>query len=119
MIRLPTKIKLYLQDNGKVYKTERDNKTFILENVSDARGDHIKEWNVSGVSEPTAEQLATYESAGKTDESLRNVNAKRKNEYPTLRDFAEAYTEKEIGGNSTKWDAYVINYNKVRTENPK
>jgi hypothetical protein len=31
----------------------------------------------------------------------------------------EAYTEKEIGGDSTKWDAYVINYNKVRTDNPK
>ena len=39
--------------------------------------------------------------------------------YPNLKEFAEAYTEKEIGGNSTKWDAYVINYNKVRTENPK
>ena len=39
--------------------------------------------------------------------------------YPRLKEFAEAYTEKEIGGDSTKWDAYVINYNKVRTENPK
>ena len=44
---------------------------------------------------------------------------KRKAEYPHLREFAEAYTEKEIGGDSTKWDAYVINYNKVRTDNPK
>jgi len=39
--------------------------------------------------------------------------------YPNLKEFAEAYTEKEIGGDSTKWDAYVINYNKVRTDNPK
>jgi len=39
--------------------------------------------------------------------------------YPSLSDFMEAYTEKEIGDDSTKWDAYVINYNKVRTENPK
>ena len=45
--------------------------------------------------------------------------AKRKKEYPSLNDFAEAYTEKEIGGDSTKWDAYIVNYNKVRTENPK
>ena len=43
----------------------------------------------------------------------------RKRKYPPLNEFAEAYTEKEIGGNSTKWDAYIINYNKVRTENPK
>ena len=40
-------------------------------------------------------------------------------QYPSLQDFAEAYTEKEIGGDSTKWDAYVINYNKVRSDNPK
>ena len=39
--------------------------------------------------------------------------------YPSIKDFMEAYTEKEIGSDSTKWDAYVINYNKVRTENPK
>ena len=39
--------------------------------------------------------------------------------YPSLKEFAEAYTEKEIGGDTTKWDAYVINYNTVRTENPK
>ena len=44
---------------------------------------------------------------------------KREGEYPSTKDFMEAYTEKEIGGDSTKWDAYVINYNKVRTENPK
>ena len=39
--------------------------------------------------------------------------------YPSTQDFMEAYTEKEIGGDSTKWDAYVIAYNKVRTDNPK
>ena len=43
----------------------------------------------------------------------------RKKEYPSLQEFAEAYCEKEIGGNNTKWDEYVINYNKVRTDNPK
>jgi len=39
--------------------------------------------------------------------------------YPITKEFIEAYTEKEIGGDSTKWDAYVIKYNKVRTDNPK
>ena len=43
----------------------------------------------------------------------------RKAEYPSVDDFMEAYTEKEIGSDSTKWDAYVIAYNKVRTDNPK
>ena len=44
---------------------------------------------------------------------------KRRKEYPSVEDFMEAYTEKEIGSDSTKWDAYVIAYNKVRTDNPK
>ena len=39
--------------------------------------------------------------------------------YPSVKDFMEAYTEKEIGEDSTKWDAYVVAYNKVRTDNPK
>jgi hypothetical protein len=43
----------------------------------------------------------------------------RASAYPSVADFMEAYTEKEIGGDSTKWDAYVIAYNKVRTDNPK
>ena len=44
---------------------------------------------------------------------------KRQGEYPSIKDFMEAYTEKEIGNDSTKWDDYVINYNTVRTDNPK
>ena len=39
--------------------------------------------------------------------------------YPELKEFAEAYCEKDIGGDSTKWDAYVLKYNKVRTDSPK
>ena len=43
----------------------------------------------------------------------------REKAYPELKDFAEAYCEKEIGGNSTKWDAYVTAYNKVRSDTAK
>jgi hypothetical protein len=39
--------------------------------------------------------------------------------YPNLKEFAEAYTEKEIGGDDAKWNEYVTKYNKVRTDNPK
>jgi len=39
--------------------------------------------------------------------------------YPSLKEFAEAYTEKEIGGDDAKWNEYVTKYNKVRTDNPK
>ena len=43
----------------------------------------------------------------------------RKDEYPHTKEFMEAYTEKEIGGDSTKWDAYIVKYNKVRSDNQK
>jgi hypothetical protein len=43
----------------------------------------------------------------------------REEAYPLLKEFAEAYCEKEIGGDSTKWDAYVTKYNLVRSNNPK
>ena len=44
---------------------------------------------------------------------------KRDLEYPSLKEFAEAYTEKEFGGDATKMDAYKIKYEKVRSDNPK
>ena len=43
----------------------------------------------------------------------------RERAYPSVNDFMEAYTEKEIGEDSTKWNEYVTKYNKVRTDNPK
>ena len=43
----------------------------------------------------------------------------RETAYPNIKDFLEAYTEKEIGEDSTKWDAYVTKYNLVRNNNPK
>jgi len=40
-------------------------------------------------------------------------------QYPTIEEFVEAYTEKEILGDSTKWDKYVVQYNKVKSDNSK
>jgi hypothetical protein len=34
-------------------------------------------------------------------------------------EFIEAYTEKEILDDSTKWDEYVVKYNEVRSDYPK
>ena len=38
---------------------------------------------------------------------------------PSQLAFVEAYTEKEILGESAKWDAYVVDYEKVRSDHPK
>ena len=78
----------------------------------------IIEW-LDGTTEISKSDIKT-----KLDElnTAYNNNAyarKRAIEYPSIKDFMEAYTEKEIGGSSTKWDAYKTAYNKVRSDNPK
>ena len=65
-----------------------------------------------------ADIIAKYNEL-KTDYDAKAYARKRAEEYPSVKDFMEAYTEKEIGGDSTKWDAYKTAYNKVRTDNPK
>ena len=58
---------------------------------------------------------AELESQYANEEYKRN----RAKAYPVLSDFVEAYTEKEILDKTDKWDAYVENYNKVRSDFPK
>ena len=43
----------------------------------------------------------------------------RAENYPSMVEFVEDYTEKEILTESAKWDAYVEKYNQVRTDFPK
>jgi hypothetical protein len=113
MAQLKTKIELYLKANSKIW----DGTKVSLQD--DGSGAYIKTWNIDGVAKPSDSQIASYETAGNTAETLANVLAQREIEYPSLKEFAEAYCEKEIGGDSTKWNAYKTAYNKVRTDNPK
>ena len=76
MAQLYTKIKLYLEANSKTW----DNTKVSLQNDSDGNGDYIKSWTYD-IAEPTAEQIASYETAGNTAETLGGVLAKRKKEY--------------------------------------
>jgi len=58
---------------------------------------------------------AELESQYTNEEYKRN----REKAYPLFSEFIEAYTEKEILDKTDKWDAYVENYNKVRSDFPK
>ena len=62
--------------------------------------------------------MPTEEEVNQKIAELQFVNDRATN-YPSLIEFAEAYTEKEILGDSAKWDAYVEKYNQVRTDYPK
>ena len=65
-----------------------------------------------------AEILARQTELQAEYDALAYARAREKT-YPALTEFAEAYCEKEIGEDSTKWDSYVLKYNKVRTDIPK
>jgi hypothetical protein len=76
-------------------------------------------WHDNNPTSITTEQIQAKLTELRLAESANAYARKRADEYPSAKDFMEAYTEKEIGGDSTKWDAYIIKYNKVRTDNPK
>jgi len=76
-------------------------------------------WQDGNPNNITTEQILTKLAELQSADNATAYARKREEEYPSVKDFMEAYTEKEIGGDSAKWDAYIIKYNKVRTDNPK
>ena len=76
MASLKTKITKYLEFNSKTWDKDK----VSLQNNSDGNGDFIASWSYD-ISQPTAEQIASYETAGNTQETLNNVLTKRKKEY--------------------------------------
>ena len=81
MANLKTKVELYLKANSKTWNRDK----VSLQNNSDGNGDFIASWNYD-ISEPTAEQLASYETAGNTEEALQIVLDNRRNDYPSIAD---------------------------------
>ena len=76
-------------------------------------------WHDGNPNSITVAQIQTKPAELQTAHDAKAYARTRAAAYPSIADFMEAYTEKEIGSDSTKWDAYVIAYNKVRTDNPK
>ena len=67
MASLSTKIKLYCAANSKTVDFTKD---VLLQDDSDGKGPYIKEWKISGLAQPTADQLAAQEAAGNSDNGL-------------------------------------------------
>jgi hypothetical protein len=108
MAQLSTKIKLYCKANGV------SNVDFLndvkLQDDSNGQGAYIKEWNLD-ISKPTDSQIASYETAGNTEESNNTVRATRKNLYGDIGDqLDEIY--KDI-------DAWKARIKKIKDDNPK
>ena len=64
--QLYTKVKLYLEANSKTWDAEQHNIEMRDEGLGD--GMYIHSWNVDGLDKPTDSQIASYETAAKTEE---------------------------------------------------
>ena len=82
------------------------------------RGDGVT-WKSAHITEPTEEEITAEQERLQAEYDGLAYARARALAYPSLSEFVEAYTEKEIGEDSTKWDAYVVKYNQVREDNPK
>ena len=110
MSSLYTKTKLYLEANSKTWESEKDN--IALQNDSDGNGDYIHTWNVSGLAKPTAEQIASYESAGITEENNNTVITNRKSEYGSNTQQIENIIENGLSAEQTRVQAIKDKYPK-------
>ena len=112
MASLSSKVKQYCADNG---VAEVDFlKDVLLQDDSNGQGPYIKEWNVSGVAQPTEEQLNAVDSAADLSERQNAARAARRTAYGDLGDQLDMQYHDSVDGTST-WKDHVA---KVKTDNP-
>ena len=104
MAQLSTKIKLYLEANSKTWD---DTKVFLQD---DGAGAYIKSWTYD-ITKPSDSQIASYETAGNTEETNNGVRNTRRAAYGDIGDqLDEIY--KDI-------DAWKARIKKIKDDNPK
>ena len=112
MASLSSKVRQYCADNG---VAEVDfQKDVLLQDDSNGQGPYIKEWNVSGVAQPTEEQLNAVESAADLSERQNAARAARRTAYGDLGDQLDMQYHDNVDGTTT-WKDHVA---KVKTDNP-
>ena len=112
MASLSSKVKKYLANNG---VNEVDfTVDVLLQDDSNGQGPYIKEWNISGLAQPTAEQLNDVDSAADLSERQATVRATRRNAYGDLGSQLDMQYHDSIDGTTT-WKDHVA---AVKTANP-
>ena len=112
MASLSSKVKTYCANNG---VAEVDfTKDVLLQDDSNGQGPYIKTWNVSGVAQPTDEQLNAVDSAADLEERQNAARATRRSAYGDLGDQLDMQYHDNVDGTTT-WKDHVA---KVKTANP-
>ena len=110
MASLSTKVKLYCEASSKVADFGPGGNV-SLQDDSDGNGPYIKEWNVTGLAQPTDADLTTYDAAATTDETNHTVRGTRKMAYGDIGDQLDEIF-KDI-------DAWKIRIQAIKDANPK
>ena len=108
MAQLSTKVKLYLEANSKTWDKAK------VELQDDGDGAYIKLWDYD-IAQPTAEQIASYETAGNAAEANAGIDATRRTEYLSWDKQMEMIYKDQKNGTTTFKD----HCDKVRSDNPK
>ena len=111
MAQLNTKIKLYAKANGVANIDFRSD--VMLQDDGDGVV-YIHEWNLD-IAQPTAEQIASYETAGNAAEANNVIDATRRTEYLSWDKQMEMIYKDQKNGTTTFKD----HCDKVRLDNPK
>ena len=112
MASLSSKVKQYCANNGVAsvdFMTD-----VLLQDDSNGQGPYIKAWNVSGVAQPTDEQLNAVDSAADLEERQNAARAARKTAYGDLGDQLDMQYHDNVDGTTT-WKDHVA---KVKADNP-
>ena len=112
MASLSSKVKQYCANNG--VASVDFTKDVLLQDDSNGQGPYIKEWNVSGVAQPSSSQLDAVDSAADLDERQKAVKATRRNAYGDLGDQLDMQYHDNVDGTTT-WKDHVA---EVKTDNP-
>ena len=123
MVQLYTKVKLYLEANGKTkdeIETPSSSGNVVLRNESESPSDaFIDKWEVSGLAQPTVEQLNSYTSDADTFESNETVRRTRKATYGDIGDQLDLLYKDMLADKGDKTGEWFKAVKKVRDDNPK
>jgi len=108
MAQLSTKIKEYCKANG-IANVDFQSDVRLQDN-SDGNGAFIASWNLN-ISQPSAEQLASYETAANTAEANAQVDATRISQYGSWGDQLD-----EIYHDIEAWKTRIQT---IKNNNPK
>jgi hypothetical protein len=114
MAKLTTKIRLYCEANNKIVDFQNN-----VNVQDDGAGAYIKSWSVDGLTKPTDSQLASYETAGNTEEKNNTVRVTRKAAYGDIGEQLDLLYKDIVANKLDTTGEWAKKIKAVKDDNPK